>query len=77
MSSNVGRTSPTAAERSWASHLVDLDMQARYHRDRHRLYAARLGSSRPVSLSKLRQLQRTREVAESHLRRAKAASAHG
>jgi hypothetical protein len=48
-------------------------MQAQYHRDRHRLYAARAGGSRPVSQAKLRDLKRKREVAEAHLRRAKEA----
>lgn len=52
------------------SHLLDLQMQARYHRDRHRLYAARVGGSRPTSLSKLEELRRTRELAEGSLRRA-------
>jgi hypothetical protein len=51
--------------------LTELGMHARYHRDRHRLYAARMGGSRPWSLSKLRELKRMREVAESALRRAK------
>jgi hypothetical protein len=54
-----------------AEHLRELAMQAQYHRDRHRLYAARVGGSRPVSQSKLRDLKRKREVAEAHLRRAK------
>lgn len=45
-------------------------MQARYHRDRHRLYAARVGGSRPTSLSKLEELRRARELAEGSLRRA-------
>ena len=57
--------------RSSADHLQELGRSARYHRDRHRLYAARLGSSRPVSLDKLGELRRRREVAESSLRHAK------
>ena len=47
-------------------------MQARYHRDRHRLYAARVGGSRPTSLSKLAELRRARELAEGSFRRAEA-----
>jgi hypothetical protein len=71
MTFEAGRRRPSAAERSRASHLTELGMQARYHRDRHRLYAARMGGSRPWSLSKLRELKRTRQLAESALRRAK------
>ena len=56
-----------------AAHLDELRMDARYHRDRHRLYAALLGGSRPVSLTKLENLKRTRELAESRFRRAQAA----
>src|SRR5215210_7279584 len=67
----AGRRTLSAAEQSRAKHLTELEMQARYHRDRHRLYAARMGGSRPFSLSKLRGLKRMREVAESALSRAK------
>jgi len=59
-------------ERARDPHLLDLQMRARYHRDRHRLYAARVGGSRPTSLSKLEELRRTRELAEGSLRRAEA-----
>jgi hypothetical protein len=69
MSSDFGRHRPSP--RSLAGHLQKLGRNARYHRDRHRLYAARLGSSRPVSLDKLGELKRRREVAESSLRHAK------
>ncbi len=55
------------------SHLRDLQMQARYHRDRHRLYAARVGGSQPTSLSKLEDLRRVRELAEGSLRRVESA----
>ena len=71
MSFEAGRRRPSAAERSRAEHLAELGMHARYHRDRHRLYAARMGSARPWSLTKLRELERARELAESALRRAK------
>ena len=70
MSSELGRHS-APAERSRTNHLTELEMHARYHRDRRRLYAARMGSSRPWNLTKLRELKRTRELAESALRRAK------
>jgi hypothetical protein len=71
MTIEAGQERSSAAERSRAGHLADLGMQARYHRDRHRLYAARMGGSRPWSPSKLRELKRLREVAESALGRAK------
>ncbi len=62
----------TGKDRARDSHLLDLQMQARYHRDRHRLYAARVGGSRPTSLSKLEDLRRVRELAEGSLRRVEA-----
>jgi len=68
-----GRLREHHADTARAKHLAELEMQARYHRDRHRLYAARMGGSRPFSLSKLRELKRMREVAESALSRAKGA----
>ena len=70
MSFYKGQPRLSTEQRARDSHLLDLQMQARYHRDRHRLYAARLGGSRPTSLSKLRELIRHREVAESSLRHA-------
>lgn len=72
MSGKCGASHPRAGEeRARDSHVLDLEMQARYHRDRHRLYAARVGGSRPWSLSKLHELKRTRDLAESALGRAK------
>lgn len=53
--------------------LSELRSLARYHRDRHRLYQARLGGSRPVSLAKLAELKRSRDLAEESLRRAEEA----
>jgi len=71
MSFNQGQHRLSTEQRAKDSHLLDLQMQARYHRDRHRLCAARMGGSRPTSLSKLHELKRRREVAESSLRHAK------
>jgi hypothetical protein len=76
MSRETGAPRRSAAERSRAKHLNELGMQARYHRDRHRLYAARMGGSRPWNLTKLSELRRRREVAESALRHAEG-SEHG
>lgn len=53
-------------------HLLELRMQVRYHRDRHRLYAARVDGSRPTSRGRLEELRRVRELAEGSLRRAEA-----
>src|SRR5215210_6557307 len=64
-----GRGPRAENERARDSHLIDLQMRARYHRDRHRLYAARMGGSRPTSLRKLEELKRARELAEGSLRR--------
>lgn len=64
-----GHGSRAGDERARDSHLLDLQMRARYHRDRHRLYAARMGGSRPTSLRKLEELKRARELAEGSLRR--------
>lgn len=64
------RSPKSEGDRSGDLRLVDLGRLARYHRDRHRLYAARVGGSRPVSLSKLEALRRMRELAEGSLRRA-------
>lgn len=63
------RGSRSGTERARDAHLLDLQMRARYHRDRHRLYAARMGGSRPTSLRKLEELKRARELAEGSLRR--------
>jgi hypothetical protein len=69
MSLDGRRHEPAYALRS-QDKLVDLRMRARYHRDRHRLYLARTSGSRPTSLSKLEELKRARDLAESRLRRA-------
>ncbi len=72
-----GRGSRTGNERARNDHLLDLQMRARYHRDRHRLYAARMGGSRPTSLRKLEELKRARELAEGSLRRFEAERKEG
>jgi hypothetical protein len=74
MSPETGRSRQSRSGSS-ADHLEELGRNARYHRDRHRLYAARLGSSRPVSSEKLGELKRRREVAESSLRYAEETAA--
>ena len=54
--------------REQQARLEELQMQADYHRDRHRLYQARFQSSRPTSPARLRELRRARDVAEARLR---------
>lgn len=49
--------------------LLDLRMQARYHRDRHRLRVER-PSARPTNPEKLEEMRLNRERAEAELRRA-------
>jgi hypothetical protein len=44
--------------------------EARYARERHELYKAKVYGPRPTSLARLRELERISEQAESRLRRA-------
>jgi hypothetical protein len=50
-----------------------LDAEARYHRDRLALYRARVASSKPASLSRLRELERISRAADERLSAARAA----
>jgi hypothetical protein len=52
--------------------LEELQMDARYRRERLDLYRARLYAGRAVSLVKLRELERSSEGAAARLRRAEA-----
>jgi hypothetical protein len=47
-----------------------LEAEARYARDRYRLYRARVSGRRPTSPGRLRELEREHRRAESRLRRA-------
>jgi hypothetical protein len=51
--------------------LVMLEAEARYARDRYRLYRARLSGPRPTRPGRLRELERERRRAQSRLRRAR------
>jgi hypothetical protein len=51
--------------------LLLLEAEARYARDRYRLYRARVSSGRPTSPGRLRELERQHRRAESRLRRTK------
>jgi hypothetical protein len=51
--------------------LEELEAEARYARDRYRLYRAKVHSPRPTSPGRLRGLERANRMADSMLRRAK------
>jgi hypothetical protein len=57
-----------------ADRLEELRQEARYRRERLELYRARLYGGRAVSLSKLRELERSSEGAAARLRAARAAA---
>jgi hypothetical protein len=57
-----------------ADRLEDLRQEARYRRERLELYRARVYGGRPLSLSRLRELERSSAGAAARLRAAKAAS---
>jgi hypothetical protein len=57
-----------------ADRLEELRLEARYRRERLELYRARLYGGRAVSLSKLRELERSSEGAAARLRAAQAAA---
>jgi hypothetical protein len=51
--------------------LVQLEAEARYHRDRLRIYRGRVVSSKPSSPGRLRELERTSVAADERLRHAR------
>jgi hypothetical protein len=48
----------------------ELELEARYHRDRRDLYRAKMYGPRPASLVRLTELERACALSESRLRRA-------
>lgn len=50
--------------------LADLRADARYARERYDLYRAKMYGSRPTSMTRLRELERTWEAADARLRHA-------
>jgi hypothetical protein len=48
-----------------------LEAEARYHRERLALYRARVYNSKPTSMTRLRELERTSRAADVRLRTAK------
>ena len=53
-----------------SSRLLQLQSEARYHRQRYDLYRAKLYAGRPTTPARLRELERVCEAAESRLRQA-------
>jgi hypothetical protein len=51
--------------------IQDLEREASYHRDRYRLYRAKVHGPRATSAGRLEALRRTSEAAEGRLRRAR------
>jgi hypothetical protein len=51
--------------------MEELRSEARYHRERYDLYKAKIHSSRPTSIVRLRELERRHESADSRLRSAR------
>ena len=62
---------PPSAPAVTSSEIVDLEDQARYHRDRLALYRARMHSARPTSVERLNELERAATAAEERLRTAR------
>jgi hypothetical protein len=54
---------------SFQRHLEELRVEARYHRERRDLYAAKVYGPRPASLARLEELERVYQLAESRLDR--------
>jgi hypothetical protein len=63
---------PRAVRPAGEDRLEDLEVQARYARERHQLYRAKTLGERPTSPERLRELQRADEQAEERLRFARA-----
>jgi hypothetical protein len=53
-----------------ARRMEEMAAEARYHRDRYALYQAKSYSSRPTSPTRLRELERRHQGADSRLRSA-------
>jgi hypothetical protein len=58
-----------------AARIEELEAEARYARERYRLYQARAYGSRPTSPSRMRELERVADGAEARVRAARAARA--
>jgi hypothetical protein len=50
--------------------IEDLRAEARYHRERHDLYRAKMYGPRPTTMARLKELERAHQGAQARLRRA-------
>jgi hypothetical protein len=50
--------------------MEDLRAEARYHRERHDLYRAKMYGPRPTTMARLKELERAHQGAQARLRRA-------
>jgi hypothetical protein len=50
--------------------IEDLQVEARYHRERYDLYRAKMYGPRPTTMARLRELERAHQGAEARLQRA-------
>lgn len=64
---------PSAAQ-TRSRRLDELTAEAKYARDRYRLYRAKVHSPQPTSPGRLRKLERASDMAEGMLRRAQSES---
>jgi hypothetical protein len=64
----VGGSDATAEQR-----IADLEVEARYHRQRYDLYRARMYGPRPTRPARLRELEQAHHAAEERLRHAREA----
>ena len=64
---------PSAAQ-TGSRRLEELTAEAKYARDRYRLYRAKVHSPRPTSPGRLRKLERASNMADGMLRRAQSGS---
>lgn len=67
----AGNARQPAARVPSPSELLQLEAEARYHRDRLALYRARVMSAHPTSPGRLRELERISATADARLRHAK------
>jgi hypothetical protein len=65
------RDDPPAVAPAPQPDLEHLEAEARYHRDRLRLYRQRTVSSKPTSPTRLRELERVADAADERLRSAR------
>ena len=53
-----------------SARIEDLIAEARYHRERHDLYRAKMYAQRPTTTARLKELERAHKGADARLRRA-------